>query len=331
MGNRTTTPTAMAESLRLSREETRSSQATLIEVDPSPVDETPAEYGEDGSYFPDNDGEKEKDDTPGTPYLSRSGTLVGLGHHGPAFYLTRIQKYSSYAFTIFGTFHITNTSIIPLLTRSVSDSDSYLLLTRPYYQSLPFEPLLVTGAIGLHIASGLALRLFRRRQQVHRYGAENFAERRSIRWPAVSWTSMTGYALAPLVIGHAFVNRAVPLMWEGGSANVGLEYVSHGFAKHPIISFVGFTALVTVGSWHFVSGWAKWLNLLPTQLTKWSSDIQLRRKRRFYLVNGVAAAVAGLWLAGGLGVVGRGGESTGWLAKEYDFLYSKIPIVGSYL
>lgn len=76
---------AMAESLRLSREETRSSQATLIEVEPSPVDETPAEYGEDGSYFP-NDGENEKDETPGTPYLSRSGTLVGLGHHGPAFY-----------------------------------------------------------------------------------------------------------------------------------------------------------------------------------------------------------------------------------------------------
>lgn len=69
----------------LSREETRSSQASLIEVEPSPVDETPAEYGEDGSYFPAAD-EDEKDTTPSTPFLSRSGTLVGLGSHGPAFY-----------------------------------------------------------------------------------------------------------------------------------------------------------------------------------------------------------------------------------------------------
>jgi hypothetical protein len=245
--------------------------------------------------------------------------------------VTRIQKYSSYAFTIFGTFHIANTSIIPLLTRSVPDAESYLLLTRPYYQSLPFEPLLVTGAIGLHIASGVALRLFRRRQQVHRYGAESYNERRSIQWPALSWTSATGYALAPLVIGHAFVNRVVPLLYEGGSANVGLGYVSHGFAKHPIISVIGFTALVTAGSWHFVSGWSRWMGWLPTQLTSWSGNVEVQRKRRFYLVNGAAAALAGLWLAGGLGVVGRGGESYGWLAKEYDFLYSKIPLVGRYI
>jgi hypothetical protein len=78
---------------RLSREETRSSQATLIEVEPSPVDETPAEYGEDGSYFPADDDENEKDDTPGTPFLSKSGTLVGLGHHGPAFYRTSLLNF----------------------------------------------------------------------------------------------------------------------------------------------------------------------------------------------------------------------------------------------
>jgi hypothetical protein len=78
----------MADPLRLSREETRSSQATLIEVEPSPVEETPAEYGGNGSYFPNDDNENDKDDTPGTPFLSRSGTLVGLGHHGPAFYRT---------------------------------------------------------------------------------------------------------------------------------------------------------------------------------------------------------------------------------------------------
>jgi hypothetical protein len=80
----------MASDSRLTREESRLSNASLIEVEPSPVDETPAGYSEDGSYFPENHGEK--DDTPGTPTLSRSGTLVGLGRHGPAFYRT----YSTY-------------------------------------------------------------------------------------------------------------------------------------------------------------------------------------------------------------------------------------------
>lgn len=64
--------------------------------------------------------------------------------------VTRLQKYSTYAFTIFASFHITNTSIIPLVTRSVPASEPYLLLTRPYYQSFPLEPLLVTLPIATH-------------------------------------------------------------------------------------------------------------------------------------------------------------------------------------
>jgi hypothetical protein len=81
----------MADS-KLTREESRASQLSLVEVEPSPVEEVSAEFGEDGSYFPNDN---EKDDTPGTPYLSRSGTLVGLGHHGPAFYrmLLIIERY----------------------------------------------------------------------------------------------------------------------------------------------------------------------------------------------------------------------------------------------
>lgn len=127
------------------------------------------------------------------------------------------------------------------------------------------------------------------------------------------------------------MNRALPLRYEGGSANVGLEYVSHGFAKHPVISFAGFSLLVAVGSWHFVWGWAKWFGWNPNQVTQGGYEGQLRRKRRSYIINGIAAVVAGLWLAGGLGVVGRGGEATGWLAKEYDELYRRIPVFGQWL
>ncbi|KAF2432823.1 hypothetical protein EJ08DRAFT_585026 [Tothia fuscella] len=311
----------------LDRRGSQDSYQSLIEVDPSPVDETPVEYSNE-SYFPNN----EKDDAGGGNTTPPFGAAtLGLRNHGPAFYLVGLQRYSSYAFTIFTTFHIANTSLIPLLTRSVSASDPYLLLTRPYYQSLPFEPLLITLPLGLHIAAGLALRFYRRRQSVYRYGAESREERRTIQWPKLSGTSALGYILTPLVLGHAFVNRVLPLWYEGGSANVGLEYVSHGFARHPVISFAGFTVMVGVGSWHIVWGWAKWLGLNPASVSQGGYDGHLARKRRFYIVNGFAALVAGLWLAGGLGVVGRGGEATGWLAKEYDELYRRIPLVGHWL
>jgi hypothetical protein len=236
-----------------------------------------------------------------------------------------LQKYSSYAFTVFASFHITNTSIIPLITGSVPASEKYLLLTRPYYQSFPLEPLLITLPIATHILSGLALRIQRRNANLVRYGAANLPirarlEQRLKVWPTVSWNSLSGYVLAPLVIGHAVVNRMIPWIYEGGSESVGLGYVSHGFAKHPFVSWVSYAALVSVASAHFVWGAAKWNGWIPVGTTK-------KAKRRWWSIHAVTVAVATLWMSGGLGVVGRGGLADGWIGKNYDALYSKIPLV----
>lgn len=132
------------------------------------------------------------------------------------------------------------------------------------------------------------------------------------------------------------VNRLIPLWVEGGSSGVGLEFVSHGFAKHPVVAAVGYAALVGVGSWHFVMGWAKWMGWGPGDGGGAGGggdavDRGLRRKRRVYGVNGVAAFVAGLWMAGGLGVVGRGGKMSGWVGKGFDELYAKVPVLGRWL
>ena len=55
----------------------------LTEVDPSPVDETPAEY-KDNSYFPGTQGEGWG---PGATGASRTGTLgLRLGDHGLAWW-----------------------------------------------------------------------------------------------------------------------------------------------------------------------------------------------------------------------------------------------------
>ncbi|KAF2665797.1 hypothetical protein BT63DRAFT_459373 [Microthyrium microscopicum] len=290
----------------------------LREVEPSPVEETPQDLKPD-SYFPSD-----------THQPSRSTTFIGLGEHGPAYYLTRLQKYSTYAFSIFATFHITNTAIIPLITQSVPASEPYLLLTRPYYQARPFEPLLVAGPLFVHVASGLALRVYRRQQSKRRYGAESREDRKRLRWPPVSGISALGFVAVPLVMGHMLASRVVPMWLEGGSANVGLEYISHGFAKHPAVSFTGFSVLVSTVVWHITWGWARWLSWTPAQVTTGGSEGQITRKRRWYAVNGVALVTTAIWLAGGLGIVGRGGETLGWQAKIYDQIYQSIPVVGKW-
>lgn len=304
-----------------------SREPTLEELEPSPIEESPSTSYD--AYFPPSEAKNDEEALP-RPGLNRAAT-IGLSSHGPAWYLNRIQKYSSYAFSVFTAFHIANTAIIPLVTKSVPASEPYLLLTRPYYQSPIAEPFIVALPLIAHVGSGIALRIYRRRQALKQYGAESKTDRRLIAWPKVSGTSKLGYILIPLLAGHAFVNRVIPLLYEGGSSSINLGYVAHGFAKHPAVSFFGFGALVTVGVWHTVWGWAKWLRLTPASVTAGGYEGQLSRKRRWYLVNAVSALVAGLWLAGGLGVVGRGGRVEGWVGREYDELYRRIPIVGNWM
>ena len=317
----------------MDRRASTASQDTFIslqQLDPSPID-TPPELEKQLEDYP-----------PSSPSPPKRSAVLGLsgGGHSSVYYcmfsrpttqfaltslVTRLQKYSSYAFTIFASFHITNTSIIPLLTQSVQASDSSLLLTRPYYQSIPLEPLLITLPIATHILSGLWLRIHRRNANLARYGAANISVsdrfQRGLKiWPNMSWSSLSGYVLTPLVLGHSFVNRLLPWIYEGGSSNVGLGFVSHGFAKHPFVAGTGYAALVAVGAGHFVWGVARWNGWVPVGSDK-------KAKRSWWTINGIAVALGALWMAGGLGVVGRGGLEGGWIGKAYDDLYSKVPFV----
>ena len=133
----------------------------LQELEPSPVEESPLGSKED--YFPSQH-------TPETPPQPTRTSTLGLSQHSPIWYLTRIQRYSSYVFTAYGVAHMVNTSIIPLITRSVPESNRYLLLTRPYYQGIPAEPLLIIAPLWAHVISGVALRIVRRNLNAKRYG-----------------------------------------------------------------------------------------------------------------------------------------------------------------
>ncbi|KAK0655187.1 hypothetical protein B0T16DRAFT_486816 [Cercophora newfieldiana] len=190
--------------------------ASLMQLDPSPIESPNTD--KDLPPLPEQDEDLE----PSIKPRSRSATGVGLsGGHGAIFYLTRIQRYSSYTFSLFAGLHLATTSIIPLAARSVPSSESYLLLAREIYQTPLSEPLLVGLPVLAHVGSGLALRVLRRNQNVQRYFGASGADLRC-GWPHFSYIAASGYGFAAALAAHVFVNRGLPLAIEGDSSNIGL-------------------------------------------------------------------------------------------------------------
>ncbi|GAB1312468.1 hypothetical protein MFIFM68171_02678 [Madurella fahalii] len=315
---------------------------SLLQLDPTPMDSPNVD--KDLPPLPEQADGPPSSSTPSLNSSSATTSGVGLSGsgHGPIYYLTRIQRYSSYTFTLFASLHLATTSIIPLVAQSVPASESYLLLAREIYQTPLSEPLLVGLPIVAHVGAGVALRLLRRGQNLRRYyydgGEKTEAEAPTptLRqgWPAFSWVSASGYVLTGAVAAHVWVNRGLPLLVEGDSANIGLAYVAHGFARHPASSWLAYAVLLAAGCGHAVWGWAKWLG--SAQGAGWALDRHTgnaavdranrkRRRRRLLAINAVSAVAVVVWAAGGLGVVARGGETLGWVGKLYDGLYEKVP------
>lgn len=256
-----------------------------------------------------------------------------------------IQRYSTYPPSIFIALHAANTSIIPLFVRSVPESEKYLLLTRPIYQAPFLEPLILAIPIVAHVASGIVLRSMRARRRARLYGAETRKQRSLIQsWPNPSLQARLGYGLLPLLGIHVAVNRFIPLAVDGGSSSVGLGYAAHGFSRSPIVWNCFYALFVTLGVWHVVGGWASWMGhrVTTTRAKKGSGregilgsmenfDEARRQRKARWVVYGVAALATAVWLAGGLGIVGRGGSGVGWEAKSWDNLYRQVPVIGEWL
>ncbi|KAI6086465.1 DUF1691-domain-containing protein [Hypoxylon rubiginosum] len=305
---------------------------SLLQLDPAPIEN--ASYNKELPPLPEEALQSSN------PSISASTSTLGLSGsgHGPIYYLSRIQRYSSYTFTLFAGIHLANTSIFPLVYQSVPYSEPFLLMAREIYQTHLTEPLLVALPVVAHVASGAAIRLLRRRQNLKRYGGgtpglwplrgKDSSPKHSVRiWPTLSYVSMSGYAFLGLLASHVGMNRILPLVVDGDSSNIGLQFVSHGFARHPLPPWVAYTLLLSVGVGHMVWGWAKWLNLAPP--ANWRNttiDKQLRKRRRraWWTINGVAAAGSILWAAGGLGIVARYGPAEGWLGTVYDNIYQAV-------
>ena len=309
---------------------------SMQELEPSPVEET---FGDEpdfdaekhNPYFPSSSSPRDQSPYTNDATTSSSTSTLGLSSSSITRTLQAAQKYSTYPFLAYTAMHITNTSLIPLATRNLHTSDTYLLLFREYYQSPILEKAIVFAPIAVHVFSGIALRIYRRRIIARRHGAETFKDRMRIPWPKLSLQSALGYILYPLIVGHIFVNRLLPLKEEGGSSGVGLRYVAHGFARHPLIANLGYSVFVGIASWHIVGGTAKFLRLSQEYVSLGGDYGNRVRRRRGWIINGISAAVTLVWLVGALGVVGRGGAGSGWEAKGWDKLYSRVPVVGKWL
>ncbi|KAJ5692045.1 hypothetical protein N7462_001468 [Penicillium macrosclerotiorum] len=316
---------------------------SMQELDPSPVDDsTPDLESLDSSeYF--------RPPTPTKPSRTCGFPTpkLGLRAHRWDALLSGVQRYSTYPPTAFFILHLANTSLIPLITRSVPASEPYLLLTRPLYQAPGVEHLVLTVPILAHVVSGIVLRNMRASRRARLYGAETRAQRNLLSfWPRVSLQAKTGYLLVPLIGLHVLLNRVTPLMVEGGSSGVGLGYVAHGIARSPVFWNIFYLLFVSASVWHFVGGWATWMGWRVTtarteRSTKGSlegylgypenQDRAKRQRKLWWMVNGIAAVGCALWLAGALGIVGRAGEGSGWEAQGWNEMYSQVPVIGEWL
>lgn len=313
------------------------SSRPLEQLEPSPVDEEPPTlYGSDIKEENVANPEDLSIDQHPTYFPPTSGTTnnIGISRSRIPSILLSLQKYSTIPPSLYLIGHYTNTALIPLLTFSTQKAENSLLLTRPYYQSFPLEPLLIFIPVITHVASGLSLRMYRRFQAAKRYGAETHAQRKQISktlWPKLSLTSALGYALYPMMIAHVLVNRITPLKVHGDSSSVGLRFFSHGVKRHPWLANLGYTFMVSVASFHFVGGAAKYLKLTREYVTEGGDYGQRQRTLRSRAVNAVSALFAAVWALGGLGVIGRGiGAAPGsaWEVKQWQEVYKAVPVVG---
>jgi len=151
----------------------------------------------------------------------------------------------------------------------------------------------------------------------------------------LSGTSALGYLAVPLVLGHVAVNRILPLVVDGGSSAIQLDWVGHGLSVGPawyrIAGRVAYVALVSTIGCHVVWGYAQWLNLKPEQIQGVeTAEGAKSAKRRWWGINGVSALVVGVWLAGG-SIVMRGGKVAGWVGRHYDDLLRRLPYLEAYV
>lgn len=82
----------------------------------------------------------------------------------------------------------------------------------------------------------------------------------------VSPLQATGYLSIPLIAYHALQTRIIPLLVDGDSSYITLDYISYllNGTKHvsaPILNWIIYPSLIGITTYHVISGWLKWLQV----------------------------------------------------------------------
>lgn len=251
-------------------------------------------------------------------------------------FLTLLQathRYSSYVLTGFLSLHALNTCIIPLTTvfssqqTALSKIDNGFMITRYLYR--PSEHLelgLVLVPLGIHVATGMILRVQRIIKERSLYGEgllkwharqTRINRAKGLSWPRIralptlgySATAASGWATLFFVSLHATTTRYFP--WKyGGDGETSVSIVSYALQKHPVLGYAMYVGLIAAATFHIVSGWGRWLRV---------TFMKRGRRIKNYFVLGTAAA----WL-GGLVRVGMIPVVSGTERAEFDALYRHL-------
>ena len=107
-----------------------------------------------------------------------------------------------------------------------------MLLGREYYQQALLEPIVVWGAMGVHLGAS--------------------AVRRWLRPPKrTSWHALAGLALMPVVAWHVCLNRLVPMTSRAPIAHLSpseldMAHVGAGLQTFPIVTWCFYLSLIHI-------------------------------------------------------------------------------------
>ena len=208
---------------------------------------------------------------------------------------TWLQSGSALTFSAFLAMHLAS----PVAAVFGVDANTVLLLTREYYQTSLLEPALVFGSLGVHLLSGAVRRLL----LVGRP-----------KWKALSWHSVAGFALVPIVGGHVYTHRLFPFRLGLSPSLLSYQYTSYILHNNPISSWVTYGLISVIMSYHGTSG----LRRILSSRTK-AATLPRRSSARY----GCVCLVSGLGL--GLAALSREGAHVPmWLGKRYSEMLSQM-------
>jgi hypothetical protein len=295
----------------------RSSGEAIETLPPEPVQSNPlslrpSHISPESSSFP----------PPSKSYVPSVLTLLQSTH-----------RYSSYVLSGFLGLHALNTCIIPLVTtfstqqNALSSIDNGFMITRFLYRpSESTEMALILAPLGIHVLTGLILRVHRIFKERHLYGEGILAwharetrinRAKGLSWPRIralptlgySSTAATGWPTLLLVSLHAFTTRYLP--WKyGGDGETSISIVSHALKKHPLLSYTLYSGLIAVSVFHILNGWGRWL--------KFTFHPRGRRVKNYLVIGTITAWLISLVRIGRLTIFSRA-ETV-----EYDSLYRHI-------